>query len=759
MATNNTQPPQYANYDMYKRVDISEEVPETNNRASESRIETTYASPRRAGFTIFKRWWLEVLSILVSIGVLIAIHTLLKQYDGKQTSDWTMIINLTTLVAILSTLGRMSLVTIVSQIIAQAKWSKFWHRERLEGGKDLQSQPLNDMAVYDSASRGEIWSSVQLFSKGARSPSVVFSVLVMLLSVAMASFAQQAVRTVNCEFADEVVNASIPSIQAFGNFGFRVWDEKERRQLSYATKASLISSIANPSGVESEIRATCSSGNCTFPRLLDDTGRLFTHRAMGFCSKCVDTSSLATYSKFQGQKDGHENNDAVLSTSVSAWSLPTGQNVSYRSAMTHGAAGTGETQGFVTEDDTAFLNVMSDGMNLDWIARNSSNDVADLIKLALHGYANISFLSLQDTTSDRSYTGVDKQLTRQALGSACTIYPCVKSYLASMVNSKYSETLVSSETLPLFGDLMMIVENDRIRADFRKVVWPTDAIAVASPCLVDGQVYTKSNMSSAPGAIPLTRLKYDDTRTAFDQTVLVALDKTTSDYPGAINITAPPQCIFGVEHWDWYKSMRDFLAGTFHGTCGDWGTAKSWYMLPSCVSDYDARDRYQSGYTNPWWLEELTKTSNRTTSEITKWLDGVTESMTRRFRLSSESYGKQPWSQDVRSTNGTVMHTTTCFSIEWQWLIFPLTLTLIGTVVLLWTLVKEHFGLDVTHGREMVWKSSILPFIYHQERFVPIDYFDRADEFCAGREQGWTALMDLDSMEKDAKEYKVVFSG
>lgn len=73
-------------------------------------------SPRHAGYgRLASAWWQEIVSFLFAATFFVAIAIILAKYNGQEQPDWKYSLNLSTLVAILSTLLRASLVVVVEE--------------------------------------------------------------------------------------------------------------------------------------------------------------------------------------------------------------------------------------------------------------------------------------------------------------------------------------------------------------------------------------------------------------------------------------------------------------------------------------------------------------------------------------------------------------------------------------------------------------------------------------------------------------------
>lgn len=63
-------------------------------------------STRRSCLDLIAAWWIEIISLLVGVGALVAIAVTLAEYNSKEQPAWKYSVNLNTLIAILSTLLR-----------------------------------------------------------------------------------------------------------------------------------------------------------------------------------------------------------------------------------------------------------------------------------------------------------------------------------------------------------------------------------------------------------------------------------------------------------------------------------------------------------------------------------------------------------------------------------------------------------------------------------------------------------------------------
>ena len=107
---------------------------------------------------------LDVIALVLSAGLLLAIVGLLQRYDGKRQPAWDHL-SLNTVVAWLSTLSKGCILLLLGRSIGQLKFAWF------AGSR----QRISDLRTFDMASRGILGSLILLFKQKGR--------LVLLLCV------------------------------------------------------------------------------------------------------------------------------------------------------------------------------------------------------------------------------------------------------------------------------------------------------------------------------------------------------------------------------------------------------------------------------------------------------------------------------------------------------------------------------------------------------------------------------------------------
>lgn len=96
----------------------------------------------------FFNWSLiELSGMVLSLAATAAIIGVLLQYHDRPLQDWPYHITINTLISFLNSLAKGSMLLVIASAISQLKWSWFHHSG---------ARPLNDMQLFDNASRGPL---------------------------------------------------------------------------------------------------------------------------------------------------------------------------------------------------------------------------------------------------------------------------------------------------------------------------------------------------------------------------------------------------------------------------------------------------------------------------------------------------------------------------------------------------------------------------------------------------------------------------
>lgn len=153
--------------------------------------------------------------------------------------------------------------------------------------------------------------------------------------------------------------------------------------------------------------------------------------------------------------------------------------------------------------------------------------------------------------------------------TTCALYPCIKTYLASVEQGNVTEKLISTETLPTYG-IRLPYNSSTPGSDSRYSAYQNaEAIAVRTPCVVDNKVYTGENISTASGAITLERWNYGEREmwSNFKYNIEVSEANWRMNRTGEVKITAPPECIYAMDLGHWYSQMQLEMEFTLQGEC------------------------------------------------------------------------------------------------------------------------------------------------------------------------------------------------
>lgn len=648
-----------------------------------------------ASADIVKIWKWEVISCVLAISMLGSMFGVLHHYDGQRIPDWGTVINLSTLVALMATILRATLGFVMAEIIGQAKWNYFAGNGRLS--KDPPMRRLIETSRFSDASQGSI-SALRLLPTIIRDPATSLAIIVMIVLLGTGSFVQQAIQTQSCQFTVDSVNASLPISR-----DTTVWTSASIGPFGPIdvpnALAALISAFApDNEEIGSPISAECPTGNCTFQNSIDGV-----YGTLGVCSSCTDTSSLITLTeRIVSDTDSYLTNHT----------LPNGMFVesSLRSNTT-------------TDRPSTQLSVStSPQLGLDWAGDLVSLDMKALSKWA---FANVTILSPTWFRTNTGYTDY--------VAATCTIYPCLRSYNATIVSGELDEVLVN--TVPAVLNVAAMVPPNDITAIIQQFeggwqyrvfsfIHGAHLDAVQSPCLVNDTVWTKANQSAT---LDMQRL------------LLVEADPNSNGARSfqVENFTAPAECIHGMDYdTAAYLFSRTMTQKVFNGSC-------------TADSQWDKTDkdlRINCGET--YWLSRLYDDNGTTAGSIMKRIEAFTDRLSNKMRMGLMN--------DPETVYGQVQQATVCSRIDYRWLAFPAVLVAVTSGLLAWTMYRSSRN----PGREMVWKTSILPFLFYSDRFVIQNGEDMAAG-SAGSPRGdglKEPLLDFDQMEAEAKQRLVRFN-
>ena len=152
---------------------------------------------------VIKSWLWEAIAFIFSLLSLASIVGVLIYEDGKQLDQWGWLIPPTAVVSFIGTLGKASLVQVLSQILSQWKWLHFTEEAR----------PLRHMQIFDQASRGPLGSALVMWKSKGFLASV--AACMMVLTILIDPFVQLVFTFPSRLVVDDTQQAVFQSINTF----------------------------------------------------------------------------------------------------------------------------------------------------------------------------------------------------------------------------------------------------------------------------------------------------------------------------------------------------------------------------------------------------------------------------------------------------------------------------------------------------------------------------------------------------------------
>ncbi|KAF2104206.1 hypothetical protein NA57DRAFT_70423 [Rhizodiscina lignyota] len=218
--------------------------------------------PSRWKRFIFDTWLPEVAMISMSAVLLIAIAAVLEAYDSNPMPKLPYGLTLNAIISILATLSKSCLISVVASAISQLKWCWIQSRRRT----------LRDLQLFDDASRGPLGSLAMLFEVRTWSFTTI-GALIILVATLFDPFVQQILTSPGRWTSRPSDSAVAPRAMKF----------PVDNQLDLMP--TINSGVYSNTG-QFERDPTCPSGNCDWPPF----------ESVGWCSKCINATSLASLS-------------------------------------------------------------------------------------------------------------------------------------------------------------------------------------------------------------------------------------------------------------------------------------------------------------------------------------------------------------------------------------------------------------------------------------------------------------------------------
>lgn len=225
----------------------------------------------------WRRFWIaEILWCVVGLGSGAAIITVLAQHNGQRAPKWPLGISLNTVLALLASVAKASLLIPVVEGLGQLRWIWFSTRAR----------PVDDFELFDSATRGTL-GSLRLLA--ARKGGVLgfVAALVTVASLLVSTVTQAVIQYETRPYPfDSGVQTPRVTVLKSDRFFLDSSADTYARVLSLkkhimAGGYSLVSEPLSPEPVG------CSTGECSFPDFV----------TIGICTDVADVSTFLNTSR------------------------------------------------------------------------------------------------------------------------------------------------------------------------------------------------------------------------------------------------------------------------------------------------------------------------------------------------------------------------------------------------------------------------------------------------------------------------------
>jgi hypothetical protein len=155
-----------------------------------------------------------------------------------------------------------------------------------------------------------------------------------------------------------------------------------------------------------------------------------------------------------------------------------------------------------------------------------------------------------------------------------------------------------------------------------------------------------------------------------------------------VNTPAPEECLYKISGI-YSRAVIKFLSELLEGSCY-----------------YDRRQGNQLDCTQSWWLAPLYNNQSATVETVSSHMEGLSLAITNRLRQTGfGAYTSQAPGRLPAVAVGDVYETTTCTTVEWRWLLWPVILVAATALLLAWMILRNY----LQSSRQPVWKGNILP--------------------------------------------------
>ncbi|KAI0148251.1 hypothetical protein F4776DRAFT_606813 [Hypoxylon sp. NC0597] len=269
--------------------------------------------PRRRLSFIHRLWIWEIMASVFSLACIGAVIGVLLYEQGKPLDQWQRgwgeQISPTAVVSFLGTMGKSACLLALAEIISQLKWIHF----------SAGPQRLNDLQVFDDASRGPLGALQLLVVKNRKTLLAMCASALVLAALLVDPFLQLVFTFPQQLTPVDGASPTIRTSQVYDPFALpsRYSQCYGAPQVDSVMQAAILSPVWNATRAPS---LSCNFERCEWPSIT----------TLGICSSCVDvTDHVSQNCNITGQ-----NKDQIQCN----YTLPNAGNLSAEFAVTGGAA-------------------------------------------------------------------------------------------------------------------------------------------------------------------------------------------------------------------------------------------------------------------------------------------------------------------------------------------------------------------------------------------------------------------------------------
>lgn len=599
-------------------------------------------------------WIPEIAALVFSIVCAAAIATLLAVYNGRPVPKIPTGITLNAMIAILATASKSALLFTLSNSLGQLKW--VWVRHE-------SSRSLQDMEMFDNASRGPFGAATMLFSHFSRSTASAGSLLI-IMCLLFDPFIQQVVTFQGQVSFAESPEATLNQVQGLFNAGGGF-------DVTQAINAALWLD-------DFTITPSCPSSNCTWPNT----------QSVALVGECHndDSWTLSANCTFDFDEAEKESLDAVRDCTASSTD-DASFDTNVQLAWTQACAGIASTPGSMC------------GSVYDLTAPNYSVVPVPAMYeegrkcgfLPVGSCPNTTIPFLQYSVLEWSLGGPNWQLGLNA--TRCSLDFYLQENATSIVNGKLVTDLVrSGRMIKTYQNQGVVGNNNVTYACYDSPYGPPQDFSAFA------QAIYKTFNHSITNAAPVI---YD----------------ITGQHPGFCILAGMDPA-----YWPWPNTIEPYVSINHNSTgkVTDWATDISSNNSKVLPQNYTgAGGLTLSGALVPVLpLNSISELYYQVFQELgpANVTTNLARSLTKMLHTPSlniyQTWMGAPDTHDgtfngTRIVTGQVGTTLTLVEVRWIWLILPYSLSLGGIFFLLYTIYMTR------RSRSPLWKSSINALFYH----------------------------------------------